>query len=616
MQLSTTTVPSEPSLAAIFPSGAAPSSTPGATADANAAGFAQLFPDLAPGAAPACGQKDPSVTNPATAAEVALVWTMTAPLPQPPAAPPMGSGATASTVGVVATDDAGEEPAATGGPAATVIGLPTSAPGKVVSFGGHHRGGSTPATGDKPPRKTSSQPVAANSPTVPDTGVTTLSITPPESSPAMANDGVSTSTATGAPRKSPGGTTAPAVATVRGARAIVTGGARIQAGDATATILSAGGAAEESVSSRPGTPVLPATTAAASRPVLAGEIHARYLTPVAQPPGAPRGPEATSDSSLTVGTVTSAEQKAPVPVATELTTDSAPAMSASVAPTPAPTASVPAAGVAPSPSVASHNDAGTSLGGRRENFAGPDSFPGLEKISVRSAPEKTFLSATGKRVTSGDSDLGTDVANSSSAMSAATFFSRPALVALLEHAPVAVTALAPVEAPVVNLPTVPADASSAAHRAVEAVLTAADRFGAGGHHAVSLQFSVGGADLTVRVELHADEVRTQFRTDSPELRTALAHEWQAVNGNGADRPVRLAAPVFASADGSQAAASSGDGAQHQRNRGSHRPADLELAAAASAGRATRFTARARDEFVSPAPRLPGSATTLHLHALA
>jgi hypothetical protein len=86
---------------------------------------------------------------------------------------------------------------------------------------------------------------------------------------------------------------------------------------------------------------------------------------------------------------------------------------------------------------------------------------------------------------------------------------------------------------------------STAHRAVEAVLSATERFAARDQHSVNLQFSVGGSDLNVRVELRGNEVHTTFRTDSADLRNALASEWRAVaQSSNEDRPVRLATPVF------------------------------------------------------------------------
>jgi hypothetical protein len=106
-----------------------------------------------------------------------------------------------------------------------------------------------------------------------------------------------------------------------------------------------------------------------------------------------------------------------------------------------------------------------------------------------------------------------------------------------------------------------------------------------------LQFSVGGTDLNVRVEMRADEVRATFRTDSPELRSALAHEWQAAgNPVAGERSFRLAPPVFTSnqsdASGSLSFAG-GDASSRQRDSGSRRAESDVFASLAATSRASR-----------------------------
>jgi hypothetical protein len=91
----------------------------------------------------------------------------------------------------------------------------------------------------------------------------------------------------------------------------------------------------------------------------------------------------------------------------------------------------------------------------------------------------------------------------------------------------------------------------------------------GAQSAVNLRFNVAGENLSVRVALQAGQVHTQFRTDSGELRTALAHEWQSVGL--ASGTSRFADPVFASQsrlDPKQQSDLGGGGGQqpnHQRN---------------------------------------------------
>ena len=116
-------------------------------------------------------------------------------------------------------------------------------------------------------------------------------------------------------------------------------------------------------------------------------------------------------------------------------------------------------------------------------------------------------------------------------------------------------------------------ATQAARRAVEAVLTLADQSVATDQRTVRLQFTVGGEELAVRVELRGERVHTTFRTDSPELRIALAHEWQAVSaGQNGGRTQRLADPVFSSnSSNSGNGMSSDSGAAHQRESSSRQP---------------------------------------------
>ncbi len=92
-----------------------------------------------------------------------------------------------------------------------------------------------------------------------------------------------------------------------------------------------------------------------------------------------------------------------------------------------------------------------------------------------------------------------------------------------------------------------AELAQAARRAVNAAVSASEQFAAEAKPAVTLKFTVSGVDLGVRVELRGENIHTTFRTDSPELRAALAQEWQAVTAvHAGDRSARLAEPVFTS----------------------------------------------------------------------
>lgn len=87
--------------------------------------------------------------------------------------------------------------------------------------------------------------------------------------------------------------------------------------------------------------------------------------------------------------------------------------------------------------------------------------------------------------------------------------------------------------------------TQAARRSIDSIMDVAQHFAAD-KRAVTLQFSVSGVDLGVRVELRNDGVHTTFRTDSPELRAALAQEWQSVTTGQPDRSSRFVDPVFTS----------------------------------------------------------------------
>jgi hypothetical protein len=169
------------------------------------------------------------------------------------------------------------------------------------------------------------------------------------------------------------------------------------------------------------------------------------------------------------------------------------------------------------------------------------------------------------------------------------------------------------------------ETTAAAQRAVDAVLTAVDRFSSGERHSVNLNFSVGGSDLNVRVELRADEVHATFRTDSPELRNALAHEWQAANGaaESGERTLRLVTPVFTGNSASSSSSSShlssfsgGDGSSRQRESGARQSDGESPSVAGVRSRASSSLTAAADS--TPASSVVHSASStshrLHTHA--
>ncbi|HWA26039.1 MAG TPA: hypothetical protein VG734_10275 [Lacunisphaera sp.] len=98
-----------------------------------------------------------------------------------------------------------------------------------------------------------------------------------------------------------------------------------------------------------------------------------------------------------------------------------------------------------------------------------------------------------------------------------------------------------------------------AERAVETVTNLVDtQFTASLQKAgsVHLHLRFGGEDLTVRVEIKDGAVQTDFRTDSAELRSALAREWEAVAAQSPEQMRRYLEPIFAPS--TAATASAGD----------------------------------------------------------
>ncbi len=225
---------------------------------------------------------------------------------------------------------------------------------------------------------------------------------------------------------------------------------------------------------------------------------------------------------------------------------------------------------------------------------------------------KTFLSQAGERVTAGGAGLGITGAKPAPTMfdpgyddpvRSATSPAPAVMPAAVLDSAIETPSLDPVLAEGVRAP---------AHRAVEAALAAAGRLAGGDRQAMNLHFSVGGAELEVRVELRAGEVHTTFSTDSAGLRSVLAHEWQAMQVESAERPFRLAAPIFAPGFGGDpglAAFADGRSTQHEqadarRPFGEVAPDPRRLAAAPPPVAGTAVAAPAF---------LP---TSLHLHALA
>jgi hypothetical protein len=81
---------------------------------------------------------------------------------------------------------------------------------------------------------------------------------------------------------------------------------------------------------------------------------------------------------------------------------------------------------------------------------------------------------------------------------------------------------------------------------------------------VRLNFNFEGDDLAVRIELSNGVVHTQFRTDSPDLRGAIASEWQVSSPATQGRELIFLPPSFSGASGQSDAALTSDGGASRR----------------------------------------------------
>lgn len=238
--------------------------------------------------------------------------------------------------------------------------------------------------------------------------------------------------------------------------------------------------------------------------------------------------------------------------------------------------------------------------------------------------EKTFLTAGNKSVRASARHAGIAVAQTPGTMAAAAFAQHRAL----EKPELPVVAsprldLLPVqprspEAEYVASAELPPASEAFAHRAVQTVVHLADaQFSASLNrtHSVNLRLKFAGEDLTVRVELRDGAVHADFRTDSPELRTLLQNEWQAVVAAPAEQRVRFSDPVFGPAGHPGGAPASQDQSGRQQSPG--RPAEEFAGQSPFAVRPVRQAPGGPVDSVDAAARVPlMPPTALRLSVLA
>ncbi len=327
------------------------------------------------------------------------------------------------------------------------------------------------------------------------------------------------------------------------------------------------------------------------------------LTPVTQPPG-PSTPMMPADSIIPKSATP--EPVAPTPRQTETTAPTAEVI----------VIAVPADGQIPRP------PAGTTRSERRAPGATPTTAlaPGANLAAPRTdlnRPEKiapklsleNFLSSSAEEVTSPDETLGTDVAKPSVTMAAVPFSHRQSTAP--EFAALSTPSVTQVQASARESVSQIGETASLAHRAVDAVLSAAERV-SGERTSVNLQFSLAGNDLAVRVEFRGGTVHATFRTDSPELRAALASEWTAAGSKITDASVRMAPPVFTSSHAGSSTNFSGEGAPQQRESTRESSATFSL----HPPRGSRVSDSPSVDRTPLAPQRAALSTTLHLHTFA
>lgn len=217
--------------------------------------------------------------------------------------------------------------------------------------------------------------------------------------------------------------------------------------------------------------------------------------------------------------------------------------------------------------------------------------------------DKSFVGPYKERVASGRKHVGTDVAKQGADMFS-RFLPTAAQPSASDHAGSVVAALDNVSEAALHGETAPVETVNTAHEAVEVVLKTVEQASSQEQKSVNLRFSVGDVDLSVRVELHANQVRTTFRTDSPELRAALSQEWEALASHTSGERTLKHVPAFVTAsENSSLNSFSGDTSSRQRDHRAERETNE---------RAVRVTSKSR----GPAAATPVASTNAGISGIA
>ncbi len=233
-------------------------------------------------------------------------------------------------------------------------------------------------------------------------------------------------------------------------------------------------------------------------------------------------------------------------------------------------------------------------------FAVGSPRPMQSPASAYKFPEKMTQTTDLERINDEPSSFGTNVAKPEAHM--------PAAVSLPPSAPSAVERLSQAVAPLSfefspgEEPSEHVELAQAARRAVNAAVAVTEQFAADRKPAVTLKFTVSGVDLGVHVELRGENVHTTFRTDSPELRAALAQEWnQVAAAQAGDRASRLAEPVFTSNHNASSVSSQSNGSSQPDFGAADQRSFQQRQEHAAASEWARFRAASRASDASSTP---------------
>jgi len=129
---------------------------------------------------------------------------------------------------------------------------------------------------------------------------------------------------------------------------------------------------------------------------------------------------------------------------------------------------------------------------------------------------------------------------------------------------------------------------------------------------MNMQFSMGDAELNLRVEMRNGEVQATFSTNSAQLRSDLAHEWQTTAAGNSQSSLHQIQPVF-TASGTGSTLSSGEYAQ-QQGRGQNAGAEPRFST--PGGSSSPSYAPTHEEDDSHAEPAAAAAGSLHLQTFA